>query len=214
MTSGPSNGWRKLFVVGGIFYFVGAFFHPRDGSMGEMLVNPAWVPAHAGVFAGFALITLGLLEFRRNASHSPTMRRWLGATIVLAVLQVIEMALHTLASVDADTLPPDAIHGGLSTPVLTAHLWLSTLAFTPFAIAFAGLIWIGSRERRLGSPWFLWLGLIGAAAYGSVMWLVFIVQVGWAGILFPVAHLTVPLWFILAGLLTPRQPEATTARVD
>lgn len=204
MTPDPRRPWRVLFVVGGLLYFVGAFFHPRDGSMGAMLVNSAWVPSHAGVFLGFVLITLGLLSLRRTTPVSPTMTRWLGATIVLAMLQVIEMGLHTLAYVDADTLPPDALHGGMSTPVLTTHLWLSTLAFTPFAIAFIGLIWTGSRERTLGSPWILWLGLIGAASYGSVMWLVFILEVGWAGILFPVAHLAVPLWFILAGLLGTR----------
>lgn len=202
----PSRSWRALFVAGGLLYAVGAFSHPRGTTMADMLVDPAWVPAHAAVFAGFLLVTLGLVFFRRSVPVSPTMDRWLLATLVLAVVQVIEMGLHTMAYVDAGALARDAFHGGFSTPVLTLHLWLSTLAFTPFAIAFLGLIWRGSRERVLGSPWILWLGTIGAVAYGTVMWLVFILQVDGAGILFPVAHLAVPLWFVLAGAWPTRQP--------
>lgn len=200
-----SRGWRALFVVGGLLYAVGAFSHPRGTTMADMLVDPAWVPAHAAVFAGFLLVTRGLVSFRRSVPVSPTMDRWLLATLVLAVVQVIEMGLHTMAYVDAGALASDAFHGGSSTPVLTTHLWLSTLAFTPFAVAFLGLIWRGSRERVLGSPWILWLGTIGALAYGTVMWLVFILRVDGAGILFPVAHLAVPLWFVLAGAWPTRQ---------
>lgn len=200
MLTHTSSRWRVLFVAGGLAYFVGAFFHPRDGGMGAMLVNPAWVPSHTAVFLGAALITLGLVSVRRAVPVSPALNRWLTATIILAVLQVVEMALHTMAWVDAPALPEGAAHGGLRTPVLTTHIWLSTIAFTPFAIAFLGFIWTATRERALGSPWFLWLGIVGALAYGTVMPLVFLAGIGGAGVLFPVAHLAVPLWFILAGL--------------
>ena len=209
-----SRSWRALFVMGGLLYFVGAFFHPRGATMGDMLVDPVWIPAHAAVFVGFSLVTVGLVYFRRSVPVSPTMKRWLLATIVLAVLQVIEMGLHTMAYVDAGALAPGAFHGGLSTPVLTTHIWLSTLAFTPFAVAFLGLIWTGTRERVLGSPWILWLGAIGAVAYGTVMWLVFIFRIDGAGILFPVAHLAVPLWFILAGVWPTRQPASVSFDVS
>jgi hypothetical protein len=197
--------WRMLFVVGGLLYFIGAFFHPRGPTMADMLVDPAWIPAHAGVVVGFALVTLGLVSFRRSIPVPMTMDRWLLATLVLAVVQVIEMGLHTMAYVDAGSLAHNAFHGGLSTPVLTAHIWLSTLAFTPFAVAFLGLIWIGARERLLGSAWILWLGVTGAVAYGTVMWLVFIFRIEGAGVLFPIAHLGVSLWFVLAGIWPTRQ---------
>lgn len=206
-----SRVWRALFVGGGLLYFVGAFNHPRGMTMTDMLVDPAWFPAHAAVFVGFLLVTVGLMSFQRSVSTSPTMDRWLLFTLVLAVLQIIEMGLHTMAYVDAGALAHGSLHGGLSTPVLTSHLWLSTLAFTPFAVALIGLIWTGTRERSLGSPWILWLGMIGAAAYGTVMWLVFIFQVDGAGILFPIAHLAVPLWFVLAGVWPTRQPAAPRA---
>ena len=209
----PSRSWRALFVVGGLLYFVGAFFHPRGPTMSDMLVDPTWIPGHAAVFVGFTLVTLGLASFRRSVPVSPTMDRWLVGTLVLAVLQIIEMGLHTMAFVDAGALAQGELHGGLSTPVLTTHIWLSTLAFTPFAVAFLGLIWTGSRERVLGSPWILWLGVIGAVAYGTVMWLVFIFRIDGAGVLFPIAHLAVPLWFILAGLWPTRQPAGIHAAV-
>lgn len=197
--------WRALFVVGGLFYFVGAFFHPRGMSMSEMLVDAAWVPSHSAVLVGFILITLGLAHFRHTVPVSSAMNRWLTATFVLAIFQIIEMGLHTLAYVDAGALSHGDFHGGMSTPVLTTHIWLSTLAFTPFAVAFLGLIWRGMKERVLGSSWILWLGVIGALAYGSVMWFVLIFEVPGSGILFPIAHLAVPLWFILAGLWPSRR---------
>ena len=54
--------------------------------------------------------------------------------------------------------------------------------------------------------------MIGAVAYGTVMWLAFVLQIDAAGILFPIAHLGVPLWFILAGLWPTRQPASVSGR--
>jgi hypothetical protein len=204
--------WRALFIGGGLLYFVGAFNHPRGMTMADMLVDPAWIPAHAAVFVGFSLVTVGLVSFRRDVPSSPSMDRWLLFMLVLAVLQIIEMGLHTMAYVDARALTHGSLHGGLSTPVLTSHLWLSTVVFTPFAVALIGLIWIGQRERLLGSPWIGWLGMIGAAAYGTVMWLVFILEIDGAGILFPIANLAVPLWFVLASAWPTRQPARVSDR--
>src|SRR5688572_28923401 len=74
--------WRTLFVMGGLLYFVGAFYHPRGMTMTDMLVDPAWLPSHAGVFVGLLAMTAGLM-------------------LVLAVLETIEMGLHAMAYVDA-----------------------------------------------------------------------------------------------------------------
>ena len=210
-----SNIWRVLFSVGGLLYFVGGFNHPRGMRLSDMLVDPAWIPAHATVFVGLSFMTVGLVFFRRSRSTSPKMDRWLLYTIVLAAVETFEMALHTMAFVDAGELTPGAFHDGLSTPVLTLHLWLATLAHTPFAVALIGLIWIGQRERSLGSPWIGWIGTIGAAANGVVMWLVFILQIGGAGILFPVGALAFSLWFVLTGVWPNRRttsPAATSTR--
>jgi hypothetical protein len=102
-------------------------------------------------------------------------------------------------------LAPGSLELGWSTPVLTIHIWFSILVYTPFAVALIGLIWIGQRERALGSPWIGWLGIAGAAAHGSVMWLAIVLGVPGTGILFPVAALAISLWFVLAGVWpTPR----------
>jgi hypothetical protein len=211
MKSGRSVVWRSLFTVGGLLYFVGAFNHPRGRTMAEMLVDPAWMLSHAGVFVGLSAMTVGLMFFRHSSDVSPTMDRWLLATIVLAVLETIEMGLHTMAYVDADALTLGALEGGLSTPVLTLHLWFATLVYTPFAVALIGLIWIGQRERSLGSLWIGWLGVIGAAAHGSVMWLVIVFGVPGTGILFPIAALAISLWFLLAGVWPTRTPVPLAA---
>ena len=211
MESGRSVIWRAMFVVGGLLYFVGAFDHPRGMTMADMLVDPAWIPSHAGVFVGVLLMTMGLISFRRSAPISARTDRWLLATIVLSVLETIEMGLHTMAYVDADALAPGALEAGLSTPVLTLHLWSAILVYTPFAVALTGLIWMGQRERSLGSPWIGWLGIVGAAAHGSVMWLAIVLGVPGTGILFPIAALGISLWFVLAGAWPTRTPVPLAA---
>ncbi len=211
MERDSSRVWRSLFVGGGLIYFVGAFFHPRGMGMAGMLVDPAWIPSHTAVFVGLSLMTIGLVFFRRSSRVSPRMDRWLVFAIVMAILETVEMALHTMAYVDAGALAHGSLHGGLSTPVLTIHIWMATLVYTPFAVAMIGLILMGQRERTLGSPWISWLGLVGAVAHGSVMWLVVVLQVNGAGILFPIYALSLSLWFILAGIWPTRQPAENRA---
>ena len=180
--------------------------------MAGMLADPAWIPAHSAIFVGLLLMTVGLVYFRRSTLTSAKMNRWLYFTIVLAVLETVEMGLHTMAYVDAGALDAEALTAGLSTPVLTIHIWLATLIHTPFAVALIGLIWMGQRERVLGSPWISWLGIIGAVANGSVMWLVVVLEIPWAGILFPIGALATSLWFLLAGIWPTREKSSSRAR--
>lgn len=214
MERDSSRVWRALFVVGGLIFFVGALFHPRGNGMAAMLVDPIWIPSHTAVFVGLSLITIGLVFFRRSSRLSPKMDRWLYFAIVMAILETIEMGVHTMAFVDAGALSHESVHGGLSTPVLTIHIWMATLVYTPFAVAMIGLILMAQRERVLGSPWINWLGLVGAVAHGSVIWLVIVFQIGEAGILFPIYALTIPLWFFLAGLWPSRQLAGKIASDD
>ena len=214
MNRNQTRVWRALFVAGGLLYFVGAFFHPRGMTMADMLVDPAWIPSHSGVFIGLLLMTLGLIAFRREGGLSARVDRWLYITIVLAVLELIEMGLHTAAFVDAADLAHGELHGGWSTPVLTIHIWFSILVYTPFAVALIGLIWTAQRDRSLGSPWIGWLGIIGAAAHGLVMWLAIVLQVPGTGILFPIAALATSLWFVLAGLWPTKSSPAISIPED
>ena len=117
------------------------------------------------------------------------------------------MAVHTVAYVDAHALTL-----GHSTPMLTSHLWLATLVYPVFAVSLIGLIRFGQREGSLGSPWIAWIGMLGAAAHGIVMWLVYIFEIFWAPILFPLAAISLSLWFMLAGVWPSRIPDTPNAR--
>ncbi|MEO6443723.1 MAG: hypothetical protein ABIZ91_12915 [Gemmatimonadaceae bacterium] len=189
----PSRMWRPMFVVGGILYLVGSSQHPR-GRMDEMLVDPTWFRAHSTLFVGLVVLTVGLVLLRRPQLTSTSMNRWLPFAMVATALEAVEMGVHTMAYVDAE-----ALTAGQSTPVFTTHSWLAMLIYPFFAVALIRLIWVGQRERSLGSLWIGWIGLMGAAAHGVVMWLVFF-EIGWAGILFPLAAISLSLWYILAGI--------------
>jgi hypothetical protein len=186
--------WRILFVVGGIGYFAGGFQHPR-GMMVDMLADPVWIPAHATMFVALLLLVLGLLLRRREEATSPALNRWLALASAATALEAIEMAVHTLAYLDAEAL---AVQG--STPTLMTHIWLATVFHPLFAVALIGLILVGQRERSLGSRWFGWVGMIGAVANGIAVPLVVFLQLGWAVLLFPLAAFTLSLWFLLAGV--------------
>ena len=196
-----SRLWRALFVVGGALYLGGSSQHP-GGTMAEMMAAPAWVPGHATVFVGQLVLTLGLVLFRRTVRASASMDRWLLFSIVATALEAVEMGVHTVSYVDATALTL-----GHSTPVLTSHLWLATLVYPVFAVSLIGLIRLGQREGVLGSPWIAWIGMLGAAAHGIVMWLVFIFDISWATILFPLAAILLSLWFMLAGVWPSRMGD-------
>jgi hypothetical protein len=196
-----SRIWRALFVVGGVLYLWGSAQHPR-GTMAEMMAAPAWVPGHTTVFVGLLVLTLGLVLFRRTVGASASMDRWLRFSIVATALEAVEMGVHTVAYVDVDALTL-----GHSTPVLTSHLWLATLIYPLFAVSLMGLIRLGLREGSLGSPWIAWIGMLGAAAHGIVMWLVYIFAIGWAPVLFPLAAISLSLWFMLAGVWPSRMRD-------
>ena len=159
------------------------------------MANPAWVPGHTTVFVALLVLALGLISLRRTLPASASTHRWLLFSIVATVLEAVEMGVHTAAYVDVD-----ALTHGHATPVLDAHLWLATLVYPLFAVSLIGLIRRGQREGLFGSPWITWIGMLGAAAHGIVMWLTYIFEIFWAPILFPVAAIALSLWFLLAGV--------------
>ena len=148
--------------------------------MVDMLADPSWIPIHVAILIGLCLMAAGLFVFRRDVEMSPRLSRWLGFAVVMTMCEILEMAVHTVAFVNADELA-----AGTATPVLTTHLSLATIFYTPYAISMIGAIWLGQRERVLGSPWYGWIGLFGASAHGVVMWLAIVLKIGPAGILFP-----------------------------
>jgi hypothetical protein len=161
--------------------------------MAEMLQDPKWVPAHALMLAGFVVLILALILYRRTVTASPRTQRWVRVALLCTAVQAVEMALHTAAAIDRDAL----VAGG-STPVLTVHLALSVIAYPLFAVGMIGLIVSGAAERRLGSRWIAWLGIVGAVGHGIAAPLTVLFEVPWAPLLFP-ALMLLALWMILAG---------------
>jgi hypothetical protein len=190
--------WRALFVAGGALVIAGGSMHP-GGNMAQMLADPKWLPGHVMQALGFLTLCAGLALFRRDPALPRRTRWWAGAACVMMALDTLEMSVHSLAYVDAAAAPTGALVVGMSTPVLLTHLWMATIIGPISGFVLIALIWVGMRERSLGSPWIGWLGMLGAATHLAVMPLVFVM--GWVQfrILFPMI-VFLALWFILAGV--------------
>jgi hypothetical protein len=199
-----SNGWRLFFVLAGLFLLVGGPQHPA-GTMAEMLADPAWFRSHAWMLAGFVALVIGILLYMGSVPLPERMRRWARYAAIGTAVQAVEMAFHTAAMVDHANLM-----AGNPTPVLTTHLWLTILCYPVFALTFIGFVIAGVRDRMLGSRWFAWLGIVGAAAHGAAAVLVVLLDKAEWEFLFPLLTLCA-VWMVLAGLW-PLRGSVATAR--
>jgi len=196
--------WRSLLVLSGILIFVGGPMHP-GGTIAEMLADPQWVPSHALMLAGELCLLAGLVIYGRSFQIPRRTRFWLTLAIVGLVLQSVEMVLHTLAYVDHANLV-----AGEPTPVLTTHLWMTPAFYPVFGVTAAGFVLVAASDRALGSPWFAWLGAIGALAHGAAGFIVPLFEVEWARALFPLLVL-LGIWAILTALWPVRLPARAAA---
>ena len=100
----PSNSvtaWRALLAACGVLIFIGGPMHP-GGTMAEMLAHPMSFTGHALVFLGFVALVGALVAYGRQDVPA-RVRPWLRFAVVGAVVQAIEMAVHTMAYVDPPT---------------------------------------------------------------------------------------------------------------
>jgi hypothetical protein len=194
-----------LFAAAGVLMLAGGPRHP-GGSMLEMLMHPDWFMAHALVTLGYAAMLAGLVAFSRTKANTPAMTRWTRVAIVGTALQTVEMAVHTAAMVDAGHLA-----AGHATPVLTTHLAMMMVFYPLFGITTAAFFVKGMRERAIGSPWFVWIGVIGTVANGIAPILVNLF--GWmeARILFAFM-IGIAIWLLLAAVWPASAVRAMAAR--
>lgn len=206
MTTGSrlDGWWRLTFLAAGVLIAAGGAQHPRDPGMAEMLANPAWVPSHSLVTAGFAALLAGLWGFSRQVS-APAVRRATTIAMVGSALQLIEMVLHTAAVVDHA-----ALVAGQPTPVLSTHIALAIALYPVFAVTIIWFIVVAGRARAAGSPWIGWLGILGATAHGLAAPLVAGLGLVTARILFPML-LLFALWLVLAAVWPARAPRPEPA---
>ena len=197
--------WRVLFVLFAVLIAAGGPQHPK-GTMEQMLADRMWVPAHSLLLAGFVALLIGLIVFGRGSALPLRTQRWLRWAVLGVIAQVIEMALHTAAAVDAANLV-----GHRATPVLTTHLTFAVVAYPFFAATLIGFIVAAAREHALGSPWIAPIGILGAVAHGLSAPLVVAFKVQGAGVLFPLL-LLVALWAAVAAFWPARNPAAAAAQ--
>lgn len=192
--------WRIPFLVCGVLILVGGPRHP-EGDMAHMLADPAWVPAHLLMLGGFIAFLLGLLAFSRGGLPERT-RRWTRRALVGAGLMVLEMALHTAATVDAARYA-----AGQATPVFWAHIALILIAYPIFGLVVTGWILATSGDRVLGSAWIGWIGIVGAVATGLAPYLIWLgINIFAMMILFAAWTILAAVWPVRAG--APRPAEA------
>lgn len=190
--------WRGAFIASGVLIGWGGSMHP-GGTMEQMLADPAWLPGHLMIFGGFVALGLGMWGLRRRSPQA--MSRTVTLALAATALQALEMFLHSIAYVDLEQL-----RAGASTPVLTAHLTLTPIAYPIFAIAISLYIVSAARHKVVGSHWIAWLGVAGVVMQGVAGFLVPLFGVGWARSLFAGVVLFA-LWEILAAVW-PTAPAA------
>ena len=172
----------------------------------EMLTHPSWFMAHALVLLRFGALLTGLLLFARSESNTPALRRWTMLAIAGTALMTLEMAVRTAAMVDAQHLA-----AGHATPVLSTHLVMSVLFYPIFGVTSALFMIAAARQRAIGSPLFLWIGVIGTLANGVAP--VLVLGFDWieARILFRFV-MGVSLWMVISALWPARRAaRAVTA---
>jgi len=187
--------WRALFAVGGVVMAVGGPLHPRDDTMQAMLVNPDWFPSHLAQLIGFALMTLGLMRFRRVVPLSPAVRRWSGLAAIGLALQTVEMGFHLASMVDADRLA-----AGAATPVLSTHIVLAVTIYPLLAVLMGGFAIVAGRTRELGALWLAPLAILGLVAQAVAVLLVVGFDMQAARIGFPMV-IAFAIWTVVVSLL-------------
>jgi hypothetical protein len=199
--------WRAFFLLCAAGILTGGPLHP-GGTIAEMLAHPDWFRAHALVLAGFVALTVGLVLYLRTQPLSGAARVASKAAIVGCVLQSIEMIFHTAAMVDHHNLVT-----GAPTPILTTHLWMTSILYPVFGLTMTAFIVSAASSRQLGGWWIAWLGIAGALAHGAAGPLVVIWNIEGARILFPMV-MFLALWCTLAacwpGRLAAVSPTTAT----
>jgi hypothetical protein len=198
MTEQRDRLWRVLFGLGGVVMAAGGPLHPTGETMHSMLVDPNWFPSHLAQLVGYALMTAGMLLFRRNGPLSPGVQRWAGLAVLGLALQTVEMAFHLASMVDADKLA-----AGASTPVLSTHIALAVTMYPLLAILMSGFIIVAARTRELGNRYIAPLGVAGLVAQAVAVLLVVGADMQAARIGFPMVMLFA-IWTVIVSVMKRR----------
>lgn len=156
-----------LFVLSGVAFFVGGVTHPRDGGEGnkveqlhDMLVDPSWYPSHAVLLASMALFATGVLAVRRRRDPTPRAERVLKYVFVVACVATVDMAIHLLAKLGAESLAD-----GRQSMVSRVQTVNETVVDAAWGLAVAALAVVGGLTGSLGNKVTIPFGLVGGLAF-------------------------------------------------
>ncbi len=194
--------WRPAMLLAGVLLVVGGPQHPSprpelpfDQSTALMLGHSGWVPSHLFMLAAFCCLLAGLLAWRRQADLPPASQRWVRFGLLAVGLAVVEMAFHTAAVVDRESL-----QAGRATPVLTTHLVLAATVNPLLAIGLTGIALHGARLRQLGTVWAAWVVVLGSAIFGFASTYVVVTHDQRVSPLFAIGSVLMALWFVFAAV--------------
>jgi len=197
---GRNISWRPLVAVAGLLTFVGGAMHPDASAanlplranFASMMANGSWVPGHLIMTVGGAFLLGGVVLARRDWPLSDALLR---LALVAAVLNLVELVIHTAVVVDEAALRAGETH------VLTAlHLAGSGISYPLFGITVAILAW------RLAGAWSrpLWVvsavGIIGGICNALSTTLALLTGDSNYGFLFPVAGISISVWLFVLGV--------------
>jgi hypothetical protein len=177
--------------------------HPTaqdDGSVREelaqMTADDQWVPGHALVAVGTALLAVGLwTAFRQRAWPAPVLPALKLAAVAFS-LYTVETVMHTLASVDSE-----ALAAGEAAPVAITHLALAAVLYPVSGLALAYVsarMWqVGRTAHRVIAV----VGVLGGIVHAASVPLTLIFTDSNANDLFPVAGILITLWSVTLGLI-------------
>lgn len=184
----------------GILFAAGGLLHP-DGDTVTQLLAPTWPLAHSFLLAALALLAAGAGRLWAGAAGWPRQVRT--ATLVLAgaaVLSVVEMVPHLLASSEAHAVE----HGGAH-PLLDMHQSLGLVSNAVLGLSVAALAVLAARTRTLGSgavP--AAFAVLGGVAFAVAAPLIVATGIEALGVLFS-GSVLMGLWLVLSGALLLRR---------
>lgn len=185
-----------LLALGGVAWNIAGPMHPGDSGTGtkveqmhEMLVDPAWYPAHVVYLLAVVLATIGLWAIHREA---PThMRRLAKVVAIISSAMVFGSVLHLFQALNAG-----AIADGHRNAMYFSMYLIESLAAV-WVLAIAVLAVVGGLNRSVGNVVTAAICGAGSAGFAAAA-----LTVGYSDLLDPLFRLggLVGLWMIIIGI--------------
>ena len=197
-----------LLALGGVAFIVAGPMHPSDSGTGskthqlhEMLLDPAWYPAHSVMLLAVVLATVGLWAIHRDAAAR--MQTLTKVVAIVSSVMVVGTVIHLLQPLNAD-----GIADGNDNAMSILMYFVEPLDGI-WALSLAVLAVVGGLTRSVGNIVTASLCTVGAIGFSIAAFT--IPYTDRFDPLFPMGGL-LGLWMIVIGVSRAvRPPEADHA---